>query len=176
VLALTPDDTLALKERASIDLGRGHPEEGLRRLERAIATDPFDPELHHQRSLALTQLGRRDEAAAERRRSEQLLNEHAEMGRTTTALIDRPGDNVLRGRAARWMFEHGRAEEGAQWARMVLRDQPENADAKRLLADYHRGRGELGLANFYQLQLAPVPSSAEAQPGSTPGPQQASAR
>src|SRR5262249_8659830 len=61
-LALVPDDTLALKERAVIDLSRGHPVDALPRLDRAIVADPFDPELRYQRSLALGRLGRADEA------------------------------------------------------------------------------------------------------------------
>jgi predicted Zn-dependent protease len=175
-LALSPDDTLALKERAAIDLIRGHPDQGLLRLDHAITADPFDPELRYQRSMALTQLGRRAEAATERQRSEQLRREHAEMERIADQLLEHPTDNALRYRAARWMIEHGRAEEGAQWARLVLHDQPDSPEANRLLADYHRRRGELGLANFYQLHLAPAPASAEArsetglEPGSSPIP------
>jgi tetratricopeptide (TPR) repeat protein len=164
VLALDPDDTLALKERASIDLLRGHVDEGLRRLDRAITADPFDPEVRYKRSVALALLGRRDEAAAERHRSEQLRREHGEMEQMTDRLLDHPNDNALRCRAARWMIEHGRAEEGAQWARMVLRDQPNHSEANLLLADYHRTRGELGLANFYQLHVAPAPPAALTRP------------
>jgi Flp pilus assembly protein TadD len=180
VLALTPDDTLALKERAAIDLIRGHPEEGLHRLDRAISADPFDPELRYQRSLALTQLGRRDEATAERLRSEQLRREHVEMERLTDQLLNHPTDNALRYRAARWMIDHGRAEEGAQWARLVLHDQPTHPEANRLLADYHRSRGELGLANFYQLGLAPPTAGGQPgtnrDPGSNPLPPRPSPR
>jgi tetratricopeptide (TPR) repeat protein len=171
-LALDPDDTLALKERAHLDLVGGHPDDALRRLDRAVAADPFDPELRYQRSTVLGRLGRRDEAAADRLRSEQLRREHLEMAEIADQLIDRPGDHALRCRAARWMIEHGRAEEGTQWARMVLRDQPDHPEANRLLADYHRRRGELGLANVYQVHAAPTPAEARAGgdhgPGSTP--------
>jgi predicted Zn-dependent protease len=166
-IALAPDDTLALKERAHLDLTTGHPDDALRRLDRAVAADPFDPELRHLRSLVLGRLGRRDQAAADRLRSEQLRREHDEMTKIADKLIDRPTDNALRCRAARWMVDHGRAEEGIQWARMVLRDQPDHPEANRLLADYHRRRGEPGLANFYQVHAA---SAAEAGAGADRGP------
>jgi hypothetical protein len=91
------------------------------------------------------------------------------MERLSDQLRDNPTDNALRYRAARWMFEHGRTEEGAQWARLVLHDQPDHPEANRLLADYHRGRGELGLANFYQLHLVPAPASAAARSQSQAG-------
>src|SRR5262249_55173866 len=140
-LALAPDDTVALKERAAIDLIRGHPEQGLHRLDRATTADPFDPELRYQRSLALIQLGRRDEAVAERVRSTKLRLEHAEMERLSDQLRDNPTDNALRYRAARWMFEHGRAEEGAEGARLVLHHQPDHPQAHRPLARAPPGRG-----------------------------------
>jgi tetratricopeptide (TPR) repeat protein len=165
-LALDPADTLALKERAYLDLVGGRPDEALRRLDRAVAADPFDPELRYQRSLVLGQLGRRDEAAADRHRSERLRREHAEMAKMADQLIDRPHDDALRCRAARWMIDHGRSDEGLQWARMVLRDRPDHPEANRLLADYHRRHGEPGLANFYQAQVASAPDpAAEARTG-----------
>ena len=61
------------------------------------------------------------------------------------------------------MFGHGRADEGVIWARLILADQPDNAAASGLLADYHQNRGELGLANHYRLHAgAPLsqPSNA----------------
>jgi tetratricopeptide (TPR) repeat protein len=169
-LGLAPDETLALKERAAVDLQQGHPDRALRRLDRAVTADPFDPELRYQRSLALAFLGRRAEADAERRRSEQLRREHTEMSLLTEQLVDHPADNTLRCRAARWMIDHGRADEAAQWARLVVRDQPDHPEANRLLAEYHRRRGELGLANFYQLHMG-QPPPAGSNPGSIPPPQ-----
>ena len=164
-LALAPDDTMALKERAAIDLHQGHPDDALRRLDRAIKADPFDPELRYQRSLVLGRLGRRDEAVAERRRSEQLRREHGEMAEIADQLIHHPANNTLRCLAARWMIDHGRGDEAAQWARLVLRDQPDHPEANRLLADYHQRRGERGLANFHRLYAAPAPESAPSQTG-----------
>jgi tetratricopeptide (TPR) repeat protein len=173
-LALAPDDTLALKERAHLDLIGGHPDDALRRLDRAVAADRFDPELHYLRSLVLGRLGRREEAASDRLLSERLRREHAEMAEMADRLIERPTDDSLRCRAARWMIEHGRAQEGIQWARMVLRDRPDHPDANSLLADYHRQRGELGLANFYRLHaaeaaIAPIGAGYETGP-TTPHP------
>jgi tetratricopeptide (TPR) repeat protein len=164
-LALKPDDTLALRERGSIDLRQGHPTDALRRLDRAVAADPFDPELRYHRSLALARLGRLDQAAADTRRSEQLRREHDEMAEISSQLIDHPAHDGLRCRAARWMLDHGRADEAAQWARLVLRDHPDHPQANHVLADYHQRRGEVGLANFYRLYAAPVPARGSGQPG-----------
>ena len=164
LLALAPDDTVALKERAAVDLSRGRPDDARRRMDRAITADPFDPELWYQRSMAFVRLGRRDQAAADLNRSQQLRREHTEMEQISNQLVDHPTDNALRCRAARWMIDHGRVQEGVQWARMVLRDQPRHPEANRLLADYHRRRGELGLANFYHVHAAERPATAETRP------------
>ena len=164
-LALAPDDTMALKERAAIDLHQGHPDDALRRLDRAIKADAFDPELRYQRSLVLGRLDRRDEALAERRRSEELRREHGEMAEIADQLIHNPDNNALRCLAARWMIDHGRGDEAAEWARLVLRDRPDHPEANRLLADYHQRRGEPGLANFHRLHAAPPSESAPSRTG-----------
>src|SRR5262249_12516192 len=91
-LALAPDDTLALKERAAIDVARRRPGDALVRLDRAITLDPFDPEQRYQRSLVLAALGRRDEAVAEARRSQQLRRQHEEMAAISAQLTHQPTD------------------------------------------------------------------------------------
>jgi tetratricopeptide (TPR) repeat protein len=149
-LELDPSNTLALKERAGIDLARGHDQKALARLDRAVAADPFDPELRYQRSLILARLGRRKDADADRVRSEQLRREHARMAEVELALVATPRDIPLRVEAARWMIAHGRGEEGIAWARMVLQDQPDNPDA-----------------NHYRLHTASAGPSAGTEPATT---------
>src|SRR5262249_3537666 len=94
---------------------------------------------------------------SDRLRSEQLRREHSELAELAERLIRRPDDDDLRCRAARWMLDHGRAEEGVRWARLVLRDHPDHPEANRLMAEHHRRRGAPGLANFYRLHAAPDP-------------------
>jgi tetratricopeptide (TPR) repeat protein len=169
-LSLDPDNTLALKERASLDLRSGNPRAALTWLERAVSVDPFDPELAYQESLVLARLGRSEEAKRELDRSLRLRREHTRMGEVQQLLLANPRDIPLRIEAARWMIEHGRAEEGCLWARGVTRDQPDNAEANRLLADFHQGRGELGLANHYRLHAGTRPASSADPPPATPQP------
>jgi len=166
-LKLDPTNTLALKERASIDLAQGHDSDALSLLDRAVAADPFDPELLYQRSVVRARMGRPADAHADRARSEQLRREHARMAEIESALVANPQNAALQVEAAQWMIAHGRAEEAIVWARMVLQDQPDNPDANRLLADYHQTRGEWALANYYRLHLSSAVPSAVAKPVTT---------
>ena len=59
---------------------------------------------------------------------------------------------------------HGHEEEAIDWAKLVLAAEPSHPAMNRLLADYYRRRGQLGLANFHEA-LAPPPTG---RPGGTP--------
>ncbi len=47
-------------------------------------------------------------------------------------------------------MEHGHADEAVEWANLVLRSDPSHPAMNRLLADYYRKKGQLGLANFHE--------------------------
>ncbi len=57
-------------------------------------------------------------------------------------------------KVARWMLEHGHAEEGLGWTKEILRGDPSHAPTHRTLADYYQKRGEAGLANYHRLMAA----------------------
>jgi tetratricopeptide (TPR) repeat protein len=159
-LEADPTSTLALRTKATVCLRQGKLEGALELLTRATRTDPFDPELHYQRSIVLARMDRKEEAESAGNRAERLRREHARMAELNQALVANPHDHRSRIEAARWMMEHGRAEEGAAWARIVLRDHPSDGEANRLMAEYFQARGEIGLANHYRLNAY----SSEEQP------------
>ena len=80
-------------------------------------------------------------------------------------LIASPHDRKSQLEIARWLFDHSHGEEGARWAEKILRECPDDAEASRLLADYHQRRGEMGLANFYRLRAPSGPEPATAAKG-----------
>ncbi|MFO0890239.1 MAG: tetratricopeptide repeat protein [Isosphaeraceae bacterium] len=166
-LEVEPANTLALKERAAVALRRGQLAEARSLADRAVAADPFDPELRYQRSQVMSRQGRADEAAAELARSERLRDEHRRFAQIQQALVRSPGDVALRLEAARWMMDHGRSGEGVIWAEMVLRQQPTNPEANRILADHFAARGDVGLANHYRMHIGGGPDAAS--PGESPG-------
>jgi tetratricopeptide (TPR) repeat protein len=151
-LSVAPDPSEALRERAGIDLSRGHAASALRRLDAALEIDPFDAESHARRSLALNRLGRYDEAEAARERSESLRADELRLQETQRQFNLDPSNDRLRLEIARWMIEHGQGEQGVRWIQTILASDPGHPAANRLLAEYHEDRGDPGLANFYRLQ------------------------
>lgn len=150
--SLDPKDPAVPKELAELDIRRGDFAAALDHLDRALRLDPNDLALRNRRVVALMRLGRAAEAEAEQAASKRLKDDLVHADKIRERLIKSPHDQSLQLEAARWMFDHGHGEEGVRWAEQALRDNPGNAEANRLLADYYRRQGNPGRANFYGLQ------------------------
>ena len=109
--------------------------------------------------LVLTRQGKKEEAGAERLAIDQIRRDDAELSEIRHQLERHPLDLQLRIQAARWLMNHGRETEAIDWAKLVLRSAPSDPATNRLLADYYRKKGNLGLANFHEAHAAPSPSS-----------------
>ncbi len=149
---LGPRDPRPLLELARIDHRCGNLGAALSLLDRAIAIDAEELELHYLRGLVLRRLGRTDEALAETEVSARLRRDKEELSGILGALNASPRDVQLQYNAARWLFEHGHPEEGMRWAEKILREQPSHPATNRLVADHYDKRGDPGLAHFYRLQ------------------------
>ena len=154
---LDPRDVRPLLERGKLEVGRGRSESGLTFMDRALKIDAGEPEVHYQRSLVLTRLGRTAEAKDERETSARLRQEREHIQKLLTEMLVAPGDLDHQFDAARWLFEHGHPDEGLRWTEKILREQPRHAKTNRLLADYYEKKGSPGLANFYRLQARSEP-------------------
>jgi tetratricopeptide (TPR) repeat protein len=158
-LALAPKDPVILGARATVEIRCNRPVHALLYLDRAVQCDPFDQANHYQRMLSLTRLGRKAEAEAERRLMDQLRTEQDQFAEIQRGLERNPLDLDLRRRAARWLMEHGHEEEAIDWANLVLHSVPADPTMNRLLADYFRKKGKLGLANFHETHASASPES-----------------
>ncbi len=154
---LDPRDVRPLMERGKLEVGRGRFESGLSYFNQAMSIDAGEPEVHYQRSLVLTRLGRTALAKAEQVTSARLRDEREHIQKLLDEMLGAPGDLDHQYDAARWLFEHGHPEEGLRWTEKILREQPRHPKTNRLLADYYEKKGGHGLANFYQLQAASEP-------------------
>ena len=149
-LALAPTIPRCWPAARTLELRQGHVDAALDYFNQAVKADPFDHWNRYQRMLILARLGKRDEADAERRAVERLKNEQARFAQISRELLHNPHDSQLRGEAARWLMEHGHEDEAVEWANLVLCSDPSHPAMNRLLADYYRKRGQLGLANFHE--------------------------
>jgi tetratricopeptide (TPR) repeat protein len=126
-------------------------------LDRAFELAPFDVAVRHSRGLVLANLGRADEARTEQVAAIRLRQDLDRLNEARTRLITSPQDWQSQLIIARWMFDHDHGQEGVRWAEKILADRPGDAEASRLLAEYHERRGETGLANFYRVNARKEP-------------------
>jgi Flp pilus assembly protein TadD len=151
-LTLDAKSIPALVGLADLALRRRESVAALALLDRVVRIAPYEADIQYRRSQALQQLGRVDEARTASRAFEQLRRDSERLQQLYRRLIERPRDAHLRSEIARWMIEHGREDEGLDWARLVLAEQPGHRETNRMLAEFYRRKGELGRANYYQLQ------------------------
>jgi Tfp pilus assembly protein PilF len=150
-LEVDPRSPSALKGRAEVALYSGDLAAASRWLDEAIAGDKFDEGAFYVRSQVRALLGKPAEAQADRATFERLRKEQAELLSMRTKLIDTPGDNDTRCKVVAWCFEHGRDQDGLEWATAILSNDPNHPSTCRLLADYYARRPDsAGLANFYR--------------------------
>jgi tetratricopeptide (TPR) repeat protein len=149
-LAIDPTNVEVLKMRAAIDSRHGDHAAALRYLNRAIEAAPTDLDSLYARLLALGRLGRKEEVEVERKRVDRLRKDHVDVVRIRDRLIANPNNNDIRFEMAQWMLEHGRSEETKRWIQTILAQQPKHVPSLQLLAKYHEGAGEIGLANYYR--------------------------
>ena len=126
----------------------------LEHLDKAKAIDPYDLEIRHARGLVLTRLGRLDEARAEQALAAKLRVEQDALFEAQAKLVSSPTDLAAKLTITRWLFTHGKAAEAVRWAETILREQPGQPDAARLLAEHYEKAGEAGLANYYRAQVS----------------------
>ena len=148
---LDPKNAEAHGDLADLLLRRGQFEAALARLDKAVAIDPFDLNTRYNRGIALSQLGKTDEANAEQKLAARLRTELNELLAAQSRLVKAPGDLEARLKIARWMFSHGKADAGIRWVESILRIQPNQPPACRLLAEHYAMTGQSGLANFYKV-------------------------
>ena len=90
-------------------------------LDRAVKANPFDYGNRYQRSadpVAARKIGTAD---TERRALDRIRKDETEFAEVARQLERDPLNPQLRGRAARWLMDHGHEAEAIDWAKLVLR-------------------------------------------------------
>ena len=168
-ITLAPENSLAHKSLGDALLRQGEVAKALEELEKAKARDPFDLEVRHNLGIALTRLDRKEDAKKEQETAARFRNELQTMLSAQSRLLKAPADIASRVVICRWMFEHGKPEQGILWAESILKDHPGEPEASRLLAEHYDAAGKPGLANYHRLQAR---QAAKAQPRESEKPKQ----
>lgn len=159
-LKRNPRDPIALKELGTIALRRSESKKARDLLLKATEVDPYDPELHFNLARALQRLGDEEGTKREDALSQKLRAEHKRLADVRSFLVKRPTDLALRVEVMRWMLDHGRPEEGLNWADQILHDHPGHEETIRALIDYFTRVKDAGKANYYRMLLKTGPGQA----------------
>ena len=134
-------------------------------IEKWIHDAPGDVKPHYRRSLVLTRLGGTALAKAEQDTSARLRDEREHIQKLLNEMLAAPGGLDHQYDAARWLFEHGRPEEGLRWTEKILRDQPRHTKTNRLLADYTITRRTEATGSPTSISCKPSPSVSRNESG-----------
>jgi tetratricopeptide (TPR) repeat protein len=153
-LRANPREPEALKELAQTDLRLGRFAQAAQRFERLTEIEPYDHEVRYSFAQALKLKGDEVRARSESELAARLREQHDRILGLRHKILQDPKDLGSRQEVARWMLEHGHAEEGLKWTREILRADPHHAPTHRLLADYYQKQGDSGLANYHRLMAS----------------------
>ena len=164
-LFLAPRDPVVLGARAVAEMRGNRLSDALAYLDRAIQNDPFDQANRYQRLLVLSRLGRKAEAEAERARCGTDSRRASDsLTRSAAAWSGIRLIWISGAQAALWLMKHGHEDEAVDWANLVLHAEPSDPAMNRLLADFYRQKGKLGLANFHEAHASVLPEPHSSTP------------
>jgi tetratricopeptide (TPR) repeat protein len=123
--------TSALVELAKIELGDGHAEAAERLLSEVIAREPLNGTALYNRSLALQQLGRVEEAEATMQKSRELEEKRRRFRETMERVNADASDIDARCEAAELLIELGDRAGAASLLEAVLARDPDNQRARK---------------------------------------------
>ncbi len=153
-LKANPRQPDALKELAQIDLSQRRYRQASERMQVLTQLEPYDHEIRYSYAQVLRLAGDEARARAETEVAAQLRSQHDRILDLRRKILHDSTDLASRHELAKWMLEHGHAEEGLRWAFEILRADPHHVPTHVLLADYYAKQGDPGLANYYRLMAS----------------------
>jgi tetratricopeptide (TPR) repeat protein len=159
-VARFPPCAPVLRERGSMALNAGHPEEAVSWLRRSLDTDPFDPEACYMLAQALRQTRAKTDADAILARGKHIEEDRQRLHEIMAQLSWKPGEAPLRREAGLLCLRNGQQEEGLRWLKGAVQADPTDQAAHRALAEYYdrvdqpelarKHREESGAAGSFQ--------------------------
>ena len=95
-----------------------------RRFELLTQIEPYDHEIRYSFAQSLKLAGDAKRARTETELAARLRKEHDQIVQLRYKILKDPNDLESRFEVAKWMLEHGHADEGLKWTREILRANP----------------------------------------------------
>lgn len=136
LLARRPDDAEALMLRGRAELQRGEPARAEPWLRRAVEKSPYHRELVHTLMQCYRRLGRDADAKRWGERLERIMKDQDRLLDLTRRIHQSPRDAALRCQAAKIFLDVGNEKEGLLWLQSAMQEDPNNAEAQRMLREH----------------------------------------
>lgn len=147
ILTRRPNEAEALILRGRAEMQRGEPARAEPWLRRAIEQAPYHRELVHTLMQCYRQLGRDADAKRWNARLERIMKDQDRLDDLTRKIHQSPRDVALRCQAAKIFLDVGNEKEGLLWLQSALQEDPNHAEAQRLLREHlNRKDGAIGSA------------------------------
>lgn len=128
--------------RAKLELAEGRPQEALTWLQRAEGLAPREPDVLHNLTLCLRQLGKGEEASKYEGRMQEVRRQMERLEQVRKEIGSRPDNPALRHEAGLLSLALGREADAARWFLSALQLDPDHAPTHGVLADYYERRGD----------------------------------
>lgn len=139
-LARSPGHPDLLADRAVLDLANRDLDAAIARLDRALKAAPFDPKLHHRRSLAHHAAGHDAEAARDQARANALNQDLARMSELNEQAAQHPTEPEVRHQIGELCERLGKPKLAETWFRAALACDPRHEPANKALRRLAAGR------------------------------------
>ncbi len=152
----------ALTERGQLAMARKQYSEVVEYLRRAVEASPGNDAAHYSLAMALSRLGKTDEANEHLEKSRRLQDRAQRLSDVLQGIMRDPESAALRCEAGEILLEQGRRKDGLMWLVSALRRDHWRAETHRALADYYSSEGDARLAQRHRDWAAESEERAEA--------------
>ena len=140
----------ALHERGLLALESGDLEGGERRLQQAVALNPYDRQTAYNFYQCLLRRGKTARAKECLARVKRLDEDLKRIAQVTEKMQGTPHDPALYHEAGVLCLRNGKEQEGLRWLHLALSHAPAYRPAHETLADFYRRRGNTRLAEEHR--------------------------
>ncbi|HEV3444981.1 MAG TPA: tetratricopeptide repeat protein [Gemmataceae bacterium] len=144
VLSVQPKFVAVLVERSRVAIRQAELEAAETWLRAAVKLAPFDRDANALLYACLREQHKREEADQVLSVVKKLETENARLETLMTKVLDTPRDLNLHCEIGLALLRNGRDEEGLRWLQRVLQQDPGNARALAVLAEYERRKENAG--------------------------------